>query len=112
VRRRHQRAVAVEGNAYLQLVDRRTYDRIAASRAEKTFTTIEDVWRRAGVPMGTSITSRRPTDFTAEAMRPSIRGPIAEKGAGQSSRFQPIAQLDHRRRVPLAAGRARYLASV
>ena len=36
-----------------QLVDRRTYDRIAASRAEKTFTTIEDVWRRAGVPMAT-----------------------------------------------------------
>ena len=34
-------------------MDRRTYDRIAASRAEKTFTTIEDVWRRAGVPMGT-----------------------------------------------------------
>ena len=30
---------------------------------------------------------------------------------GQSSRFQPVAQLDHRRRVPLAAGRARYLAS-
>jgi hypothetical protein len=37
-----------------QLVDRRTYDRIAASRAEKTFTTIEDVWRRAGVPMALS----------------------------------------------------------
>jgi error-prone DNA polymerase len=34
-----------------QLVDRRTYDRIAATRAEKTFTSIEDVWRRAGVPM-------------------------------------------------------------
>ena len=31
---------------------------------------------------------------------------------GQSSGFQPVAQLDHRRRVPLAAGRARYLASV
>jgi hypothetical protein len=31
---------------------------------------------------------------------------------GQSSRFQPVAQLDDRRRVPLAAGRARYLASV
>ena len=31
---------------------------------------------------------------------------------GQSSRFQPAAQLDHRRRVPLAARRARYLASV
>jgi hypothetical protein len=31
---------------------------------------------------------------------------------GQSSRFQPVAQLDHRRRIPLAAGRARYLASV
>jgi hypothetical protein len=30
----------------------------------------------------------------------------------QSSRFQPVAQLDDRRRVPLAAGRARYLASV
>jgi hypothetical protein len=30
----------------------------------------------------------------------------------QSSRFQPVAQLDHRRRVPLAAGRACYLASV
>ena len=30
---------------------------------------------------------------------------------GQSSCFQPVAQLDHRRRVPLAAGRARYLAS-
>ena len=36
-----------------QLVDRRTYDRIAASRSEKTFTSIEDVWRRAGVPMAT-----------------------------------------------------------
>jgi error-prone DNA polymerase len=34
-----------------QLVDRRTYDRIAATRSEKTFTSIEDVWRRAGVPM-------------------------------------------------------------
>ena len=32
-------------------VDRRTYDRIAATRSEKTFTSIEDVWRRAGVPM-------------------------------------------------------------
>ena len=31
---------------------------------------------------------------------------------GQSSRFQPVAQLDNRRRVPLATGRARYLASV
>ena len=31
---------------------------------------------------------------------------------GQSSPFQPVAQLDHSRRVPLAAGRARYLASV
>ena len=28
------------------------------------------------------------------------------------SRFQPVAQLDNRRRVPLATGRARYLASV
>ena len=36
-----------------QLVDRRTYDRIAATRSEKTFTSIEDVWRRAGVPMAT-----------------------------------------------------------
>ena len=36
-----------------QLVDRRTYDRIAATRAERTFTSIEDVWRRAGVPMAT-----------------------------------------------------------
>src|SRR4029077_8728157 len=34
-----------------QLVDRRTYDRIAATRSEKTFMNIEDVWRRAGVPM-------------------------------------------------------------
>jgi hypothetical protein len=31
---------------------------------------------------------------------------------GQSSRFQSAAQLDYRRRVPLAAGRACYLASV
>ena len=36
-----------------------TYDRIAASRAEKTFTSIEDVWRRAGVPMATLLSHRR-----------------------------------------------------
>ena len=34
-----------------QLVDRRLYDRIAESRATKTFTSVEDVWRRAGVPV-------------------------------------------------------------
>ena len=42
-----------------QLVDRRTYDRIAATRAEKTFTSIEDVWRRAGVPIGGTLSHRR-----------------------------------------------------
>ena len=36
-----------------QLVDRRTYDRIAATRSEKTFRSIEDIWRRADVPMAT-----------------------------------------------------------
>ncbi len=34
-----------------QLVDRRLYDRIAASRSIKTFNGVEDVWRRAGVPV-------------------------------------------------------------
>jgi error-prone DNA polymerase len=34
-----------------QLVDRRLYDRIAQSRTTKTFTGVEDVWRRAGVPV-------------------------------------------------------------
>jgi error-prone DNA polymerase len=34
-----------------QLVDRRLYDRIAESRAAKTFNGVEDVWRRAGVPV-------------------------------------------------------------
>jgi error-prone DNA polymerase len=36
-----------------QLVDRRLYDRIAATRSLKTFASIEDVWRRAGVPIAT-----------------------------------------------------------
>ena len=31
------------------LVDRRLYDRIAESRTTKTFTSVEDIWRRAGV---------------------------------------------------------------
>jgi error-prone DNA polymerase len=35
------------------LVDRRLYDRIAATRSAKTFSNIEDVWRRAGVPIAT-----------------------------------------------------------
>ena len=34
-----------------QLVDRRLYDRIAENRTAKTFNSIEDVWRRAGVPV-------------------------------------------------------------
>ena len=34
-----------------QLVDRRLYDRIAESRTTKTFNSVEDVWRRAGVPV-------------------------------------------------------------
>jgi error-prone DNA polymerase len=34
-----------------QLVDRRLYDRIAESRTEKTFHSVEDIWRRAGVPV-------------------------------------------------------------
>jgi len=34
-----------------QLVDRRLYDRIAKIRAAKTFNSVEDVWRRAGVPV-------------------------------------------------------------
>src|SRR6202046_4098573 len=34
-----------------QLVDRRLYDRIAESRTTKTFNGVEDVWRRAGVPV-------------------------------------------------------------
>ena len=36
-----------------QLVDRRTYDRIAAMRSAKTFISVEDVWRRAGVRIAT-----------------------------------------------------------
>jgi error-prone DNA polymerase len=34
-----------------QLVDRRLYDRIAESRSAKTFNSVEDVWRRADVPV-------------------------------------------------------------
>jgi error-prone DNA polymerase len=34
-----------------QLVDRRLFDRIAESRTTKNFTSVEDVWRRAGVPV-------------------------------------------------------------
>ena len=34
-----------------QLVDRRLYDRIAESRSAKAFNSVEDVWRRAGVPV-------------------------------------------------------------
>ena len=34
-----------------QLVDRRTYDRIAQMRCIKAFHSVEDVWRRAGVPV-------------------------------------------------------------
>jgi error-prone DNA polymerase len=34
-----------------QLVDRRTFGRIAASRASKAFATIEEVWRRADIPV-------------------------------------------------------------
>ena len=36
-----------------QLVDRRTYDRIAATRSGLSFASIEDVWRRAGVRIET-----------------------------------------------------------
>src|SRR6202030_4058299 len=36
-----------------QLVDRRLYDRIAATLSQKTFANIEDVWRRAQVPIAT-----------------------------------------------------------
>jgi error-prone DNA polymerase len=34
-----------------QLVDRRLYDRIALTRAVKAFHSVEDIWRRAGVPV-------------------------------------------------------------
>src|SRR6266403_1137126 len=34
-----------------QLVDRRTFGRIAANRTDQRFTSIEDVWRRASVPI-------------------------------------------------------------
>jgi error-prone DNA polymerase len=34
-----------------QLVDRRLYDRMAAARVSKTFTSVDDVWRRAPVPI-------------------------------------------------------------
>ena len=34
-----------------QLVDRRTYDRMAQMRGIKAFHSVEDVWRRAGVPV-------------------------------------------------------------
>ena len=34
-----------------QLVDRRLYDRIAMTRAIKAFHSVEDVWRRAGIPV-------------------------------------------------------------
>jgi error-prone DNA polymerase len=34
-----------------QLIDRRTFGRIAASRSIQRFATIEDVWRRAAVPI-------------------------------------------------------------
>jgi error-prone DNA polymerase len=34
-----------------QLVDRRTYGRMAASRVAEQFSSIEDVWRRASVPI-------------------------------------------------------------
>jgi hypothetical protein len=47
-----------------------------------------------------------------DIVRGIARRPRADETSGLSSRFQPAAQLDHRRRVPLAAGRARYLASV
>ena len=36
-----------------QLVDRRTYGRIAQSREAKKFSSVEDIWRRAGVPVST-----------------------------------------------------------
>ena len=36
-----------------QLVDRRTFGRIAATRQGQRFTSIEDVWRRASVPIAT-----------------------------------------------------------
>ena len=34
-----------------QLVDRRLYDRVAESRSSKIFNSVEDIWRRAGVPV-------------------------------------------------------------
>ena len=37
----------------LQLVDRRTCDRIRGARADRNFETIEEVWRRANVPVST-----------------------------------------------------------
>ena len=36
-----------------QLVDRRTFGRIATSRAAHRFSTVEEVWRRASVPVAT-----------------------------------------------------------
>jgi error-prone DNA polymerase len=36
-----------------QLVDRRTFGRIAAGRATRRFASVEDVWRRASVPVAT-----------------------------------------------------------
>ncbi len=36
-----------------RLVDRRTYQRLAASRTVRPFASIEDVWRRASVPIAT-----------------------------------------------------------
>ena len=53
-----------------QLVDRRLYDRIASTRAVKTFNSIEDVWRRAEFRSRRSITSRRQTAFRALAFAP------------------------------------------
>jgi len=37
----------------LQLVDRRTFGRIAASRQTQRFTGVEDIWRRASIPIAT-----------------------------------------------------------